>query len=45
MEERARQKKFFTLRNYGLCVDQMEDVEFDVDRAVTVLAKALAACY
>jgi hypothetical protein len=44
-QERARPNRFFTLRNYTLCVDQMEDLQIDVNRVVKVLAKALAVCY
>ncbi|KAF1932544.1 uncharacterized protein M421DRAFT_1174 [Didymella exigua CBS 183.55] len=43
--DRLRQKWFFMLRNYGLCVDQMEDLGVDIDRAVQVLARALVSCY
>lgn len=43
--DQTRHKSFFTLRNYGLCVDQMEHLGIDVDRVVAVLAKSLADCY
>ncbi|KAJ4382476.1 hypothetical protein N0V86_002811 [Didymella sp. IMI 355093] len=43
--DQSRQKLFFTLRNYGLCVDQMEFLHIDVNRAVEVLAQALANAY
>jgi hypothetical protein len=43
--DQSRQKLFFTLRNYGLCVDQMEELGLDIDRVVRVLASALANCY
>jgi hypothetical protein len=43
--DQTRHKSFFTLRNYGLYIDQMEDLGIDIDRAVAVLAKALANCY
>jgi hypothetical protein len=43
--EAARQKRFFTLRNYNLCVDQMEELGLEMDALVGVLATALATCY
>jgi len=43
--DQIRHKSFFTLRNYGLYIDQMETLGTAVDRVVTVLAKALANCY
>lgn len=43
--DQRRHKSFFTLRNYGLYIDQMEHVGIDIDRAVTVLANSLANCY
>jgi hypothetical protein len=33
---------FFNLRNYGLCVDQMQDLGLDIAGIVKVLAEALA---
>lgn len=41
----ARQKRFFTLRNYNLCIDQMEELGLEVDALVGVLATALVTCY
>jgi hypothetical protein len=41
----AKQKRFFSLRNYNLCVDQMEELGLEIDALVGVLAKALATCY
>ncbi|KAG9206990.1 hypothetical protein G6514_000281 [Epicoccum nigrum] len=41
----ARQKRFFSLRNYNLCADQMEELGLEIDAPVGVLAKALATCY
>jgi hypothetical protein len=32
--DQTRHKSFFTLRNYGLYIDQMEDLGIDIDRAV-----------
>jgi hypothetical protein len=43
--EAARQKPFFSLRNYNLCVDQMEELGIELDALVGVLATALATCY
>jgi hypothetical protein len=36
---------FFNLRNYGLCVDQMEELDLDPVAIAKVLAEALAHCY
>ena len=44
-EERARQKMFFTLRNYGATIDQLEELGIDIDGVVEVLAEALATCF
>jgi hypothetical protein len=41
----ARQKRLFSLRNYNLCVDQMEELGLEMDALVGVLATALATCY
>jgi hypothetical protein len=40
-----RSSMFFNLRNYGLCVDQMEDLGLDIAGIVKVLAEALVHCY
>jgi len=36
---------FFNLRNYGLCVDQMEELGLDPVAIAKALAEALAHCY
>jgi len=36
---------FFNLRNYGLCVDQMEELGLDPVAIANALAEALAHCY
>lgn len=36
---------FFNLRNYGLCVDQMEELGLDPVSIAKALAEALAHCY
>ena len=41
----VRQKHFFTLRNYNLCIDQMEELGLETNALVGVLATALATCY
>jgi hypothetical protein len=44
-KRRGRPSQFFNLRNYGMCVDQMRDLNLDVSRLVEALAGALALCF
>jgi hypothetical protein len=44
-KRRGRASRFFNLRNYGMCVDQMRDLGLDISRLVGALAGALALCF
>lgn len=41
----ARPSPFFNLRNYGIHIDQMDELGVDTTAVVKILAEALAHCY